>query len=150
MMTNLQDNECKGVLARNYIGTIAYISSGAPYMVPMTYFFDGDDTIIGYSSEGHKTSSMRKNAQVSLHVLEMRDVNNWTSVLAHGTYQELDSGDAKGYLRKFAQGIKDLILRKEEKNLQFISDFSSKSYKGEIPIVFKISLEDVNGRMRIH
>lgn len=150
MMTTLKDNESKEVLSRNYLGNIAYISGGSPYMVPMTYYFDGIDTIIGYSSEGHKTSAMRKNNQVSLHVLEMKDVNNWTSVLAHGTYEELDSGDAKGYLRKFAGGIKDLILRKEEKNLQFISDFSSKTYKGEIPIVFKITLDGITGKLRIH
>lgn len=150
MMTTLKDSESKELLSRNYLGTISYISGGSPFMVPMTYYFDGMDTIIGYSSEGHKTSSMRKNNQVSLHVLEMRDVNNWTSVLAHGTYEELDAGDAKGYLRKFAGGIKDLILRKEEKNLQFISDFSSKTYRGEIPIVFKINVDNYSGKLRVH
>lgn len=150
MMTNLQDSKCKEILGRNYLGNIAYISGGSPYMVPMTYYFDGKDTIIGYSSDGHKTSAMRKNNKVSLHILEMRNIDNWISVLAHGTYEELDSGDAKGYLHQFASGIKDLILRKEEKNLQFISDFSSKTYKGEIPIVFKITLDDISGKERIH
>jgi len=150
MMTNLSDHECKEMLANNYLGNIAYISGDSPYMVPMTYYFDGDQTIIGYSSEGHKTNAMRKNNNVSLHVLELRDINNWTSVLAHGKYEELDAGDAKGYLREFAAGIKDLILRKEEKNLQFISDFSSKSYKGDIPVVFKIILDDLSGKLRVH
>lgn len=150
MMTNLSDKESKEVLGRNYLGNIAYIHGDSPYIVPMTYFFDGKETIIGYSSEGHKTNAMRKNPNVSLHILEMRDINNWTSVLAHGKYEELDAGNAKGYLREFAGGIKDLILRKEEKNLQFISDFSSKSYKGDIPIVFKIILDDISGKLRVH
>jgi nitroimidazol reductase NimA-like FMN-containing flavoprotein (pyridoxamine 5'-phosphate oxidase superfamily) len=150
MMTNLSDKECKELLANNYLGNIAYISGESPYMVPMTYYFDGDHTVIGYSSEGHKTDAMRKNNRVSLHVMELRDINNWTSVLAHGKYEELGDGDAKAYLRQFAGGIKDLILRKEEKNLQFISDFSSKSYKGELPIVFKITLDDISGKLRVH
>ena len=150
MMTNLQENRCKEILGRNYLGNIAYISGDSPYMVPMTYYFDGKETIIGYSSEGHKTSSMRKNSNVSLHILELKDIDNWISVLAHGTYEELGDGDAKAYLREFAAGIKDLILRKEEKNLQFISDFSSKTYKGEIPVVFKITIDDVSGKERIH
>lgn len=149
-MTNLSDKECKELLANNYLGNIAYISGESPYMVPMTYYFDGDHTVIGYSSEGHKTDAMRKNNRVSLHVMELRDINNWTSVLAHGKYEELGDGDAKAYLRQFAGGIKDLILRKEEKNLQFISDFSSKSYKGELPIVFKITLDDISGKLRVH
>lgn len=150
MMTNLSEKVSKELLVNNYLGNIAYISGDSPYMVPMTYYFDGNQTIIGYSSEGHKTNAMRKNGNVSLHILEMRDVNNWKSVLAHGTYEELDAGNAKGYLHEFARGIKDLILRKEEKNLQFISDFSSKSYKGDIPIVFKITLDDISGKLRVH
>lgn len=149
-MTNLQENECKQLLSNNYLGTIAYISSGSPFMVPMTYFFDGVDTIIGYSSKGHKTKAMAQNDQVSLHVLEKRDINNWSSVLVLGTYEELDAGDAKVYLRQFASGIKDLILRKEEKNLQFISDFSSKTYKGEIPVVFKIHIDSFKGKLRVY
>jgi nitroimidazol reductase NimA-like FMN-containing flavoprotein (pyridoxamine 5'-phosphate oxidase superfamily) len=150
MMTNLSEKESKEILASHYIGNIAYISGESPYMVPMTYFFDGNETIIGYSSEGHKTIAMRKNPDVSLHILEMRDVNNWTSILAHGKYEEVSEGDAKAYLRQFAGGIKDLILRKEEKNLQFISDFSSKSYKGDIPVVFKITVDDISGKLRVH
>jgi nitroimidazol reductase NimA-like FMN-containing flavoprotein (pyridoxamine 5'-phosphate oxidase superfamily) len=149
MMTILKDNKSKEVLSRNYVGIIAYINGDSPYMVPMTYYFDGIDTIIGYSSEGHKTESMRKNTQVSLHVLEMTDVYNWTSVLAHGTYEQLDAADAKSYLRKFAGGIKDLILRKEERNLHFISDFSSKTYEDEIPVVFKITVDGYSGKERI-
>lgn len=150
MMTILKDNESKAILSRNYVGMIAYISGGSPYMVPMTYYFDGVDTVIGYSSEGHKTSAMRKNNQVSLHVLEMKNIDNWISVLAHGTFEQLDAANAKSYLRTFAGGIKDLILRKEERNLHFISDFSSKTYEGEIPIVFKITLDSFSGKERVH
>ena len=149
MIINLKENESKKVLANNYIGSLGYIFGESPYIVPMTYYFDGESTLIGYSSQGHKTHAMRKNNHVSLHVLEMKDINNWTSVLAHGTYMEMDAGDAKGYLHEFATGIKDLILRKEEKNLHFIGDFSSKTYKGDVPVVFKITLDELTGKTRV-
>ena len=147
-MTNLTEKENKEVLAGNYLGNIAYISGSSPFMVPMTYYFDGD-AIIGYSSEGHKTNAMRKNNNISLHVLEIKDVNNWTSVLVHGLYEELKDGDAKRCLRKFAGGIKDIVLKKEEKNLHFISEFSSKIYNDEIPVVFKIVIDEIKGKRRI-
>jgi hypothetical protein len=148
MIINLKENESKNVLANNYLGSLSYISGNSPYVVPMTYYFDGETTIVGYSSEGHKTQAMRKHDRVSLHVLEMKSINHWTSVLAHGTYEELDSIDAKDYLHRFASGIRDLILRKEEKNLHFIGDFSSKSYKGDLPVVFKIMLDSITGKTR--
>ncbi len=150
MMTILKEKECKEILGNHYIGNIAYISSNSPHIVPMTYYFDGEDTILGYSSEGHKTKAMRNNNNVSLHIMEMKDIDNWTSVLAHGTYEEIDGANSKGYLRQFAKGIKNLISQREERNLHFISEFSSKIYKEEIPVVFKIKVDQITGRQRIH
>jgi len=42
----------------------------------------------------------------------------------------------KKKLHDFANGIKAIILRKEERNLQSIADFSSKTYSDNLPIVF--------------
>jgi len=64
-------------------------------------------------------------------------------------YEELKDGDAKRCLRKFAGGIKDIVLKKEEKNLHFISEFSSKIYNDEIPVVFKIVIDEIKGKRRI-
>ena len=50
MMTNLSEKESKQILANNYLGNIAYISGESPYMVPMTYYFDGDQTFIQMGS----------------------------------------------------------------------------------------------------
>jgi nitroimidazol reductase NimA-like FMN-containing flavoprotein (pyridoxamine 5'-phosphate oxidase superfamily) len=44
---------------------------------------------------------MCKNNKLSLEVAEIKNVNNWTSVLVHKTFEELSSTDAKGALRKF-------------------------------------------------
>jgi nitroimidazol reductase NimA-like FMN-containing flavoprotein (pyridoxamine 5'-phosphate oxidase superfamily) len=150
MIQSLNKKESVALLANNYIGSLGYVYKDRPFIVPITYFFDGKNTIIVYSSEGHKTNAMRKNKLVSLQVSEIKNIDNWNSLLAHGIFEELSGNDAKRSLREFSTGIKDLILRKEERNLHFIGEFSSKINKDEIPIVFKITIAEITGKNRIH
>jgi nitroimidazol reductase NimA-like FMN-containing flavoprotein (pyridoxamine 5'-phosphate oxidase superfamily) len=151
MITNLNEKECLNLMADNYIGQLAYIDRDRPLIVPISYYFDKKSIlIIGYSDEGNKTMAMRKKNKVSLQVSDIKNVDNWCSVLAHGIYEEISGPDAKKYLHEFAVGIKDLILRKEERNLHFIGEFSCKTYTDNLPIVFKISIEEMTGRKRVH
>jgi nitroimidazol reductase NimA-like FMN-containing flavoprotein (pyridoxamine 5'-phosphate oxidase superfamily) len=91
---------------------------------------------------------MRKNNAVALEVPEIESVNNWQSVLVEGTYEELSDGDAKAQLHDFSLGVKDLIIKKERRDLHFISEFSSKIYNEEIPVVFVIRIEGISGKKR--
>jgi nitroimidazol reductase NimA-like FMN-containing flavoprotein (pyridoxamine 5'-phosphate oxidase superfamily) len=150
MRENLDQQECAALLADNYIGYLGYISNNSPFIVPITYFYDGKKTIIIYSSEGNKINAMRKNNNVSLQVSKIKNIDNWDSVLAHGNFEELSGIDAKQSLHEFADGIKNLILRKEELNLHFIGEFSSKINKEEIPIVGKITINEFTGKTRIN
>jgi nitroimidazol reductase NimA-like FMN-containing flavoprotein (pyridoxamine 5'-phosphate oxidase superfamily) len=96
MISNLNEKKSTNLLANNYIGHLAYTYRDSPFIVPTTYYFDQKNTIIGYSTEGHKTEAMRKNNKVSLEIAEIKKVNNWTSVLVHGTFEALSSTDVKG------------------------------------------------------
>ncbi|MGK0412743.1 MAG: nitroimidazol reductase NimA-like FMN-containing flavoprotein [Polaribacter sp.] len=146
MIRNLNRKKSSNILANNYVGNLGYIYKESPYIVPITYFFDGKKTIVIYSSEGQKTYAMRENNRVSLQVLEIKNIDNWESVLAHGTFEELSGIDAKSYLHEFAIGIKDIILKREEKNIHFIGEFSSNRYTDEIPIIFKITIDEITGK----
>lgn len=149
MVRNLNQNESRKILASNYIGNLGYIYSGRPFVVPITYFFDQDNNIIiGYSAQGHKITSMRKNQNVSLSISEINSVNSWNSILAHGTFFELEGSNAKAQLHIFSLGVKDLIIDKEQRKLDFISQFSAKIYKDDMPIVFQIKIDEITGKMR--
>lgn len=149
MIKNLERDEMTYVLQNNYIGFIGYISQNRPYVVPITYYYDEEkQIIICYSGEGHKITSMRKNSDVSLQVCDIDSANNWKSVLIHGTFELHYGSDAKAYLHQFSIGVKDIITKKEHKRPDFISDFSSKIYKDDIPIVFLIRVEEVTGKKR--
>jgi nitroimidazol reductase NimA-like FMN-containing flavoprotein (pyridoxamine 5'-phosphate oxidase superfamily) len=150
MIRNLNRKKSSSLLANNYVGNLGYIYKESPYIVPITYFFDGKKTIVIYSSEGQKTFAMRENNRVSLQVSEIKDIDNWESVLAHGTFEELSGINAKHLLQEFAIGVKDLILKREKKNLHFIGEFSSKIYMDEIPIIFKITIDEITGKTGNH
>ncbi|WP_028281926.1 pyridoxamine 5'-phosphate oxidase family protein [Olleya marilimosa] len=150
MFKNLEEKEIEYILENNYIGQLGYIFNNTPYVVPITYFFDKEsNAIICYSGDGHKMNAMRKNPKVSLQISDVNTVTNWKSVLVHGNFEQHFGSDAKAYLHKFSLGIKDIILEKEHSKANFISDFSSKIYKDDIPAVFLINIEAITGKKRL-
>lgn len=149
MIRILNTEDSISLLENNYIGNLAYIFRNQPFIAPITYYFVKQlNIIIGYSAEGHKITAMRKNNAVSLQVGEIDSVNNWKSILVHGTYDELTGSDAKVQLHNFSTGVKQIITIKKDKELDFISQFSSKIYKNDIPIVFVIKIDQITGRIR--
>lgn len=151
MIRTLNEEECYHILGDNYIGYLAYIYRNRPFIRPITYFFDKrNNVLISYSGNGHKVNAMRKHNQVCLEVAEIDSVNDWKSVLVQGTFVQLYSSEAKSYLHEFSLGVKDLIIEKEGRSLDFISDFSSKIYNDDTPVVYIIKVEEITGRMRMH
>lgn len=151
MIKNLDIKECYFILENNYIGYLSYIYQDKPHVLPITYYYDKvSNAIICYSGEGHKITAMRKNSAVSLQVSEISTVNNWKSVLVHGKFEQHFGSDAKAYLHTFSLGVKDVIMEKEHTKLDYISEFSSKIYKGENPIVYLIRIEEITGKKRKH
>jgi len=149
MITSLNQHDCSKLLGQNYLGNLAYIYNDEPFVIPITYFYNAKENfLICYSGLGHKIKAMRKKTRVSIAVSEIFAANLWSSVLAHGTYTEVNGTDAKAYLHQFSIGIKEIILKREHKDLDYISEFSSKIYHGEIPIVFIISINAMTGRSR--
>jgi nitroimidazol reductase NimA-like FMN-containing flavoprotein (pyridoxamine 5'-phosphate oxidase superfamily) len=151
MVRVLKQKECLHILTNNYIGNLAYIYRDRPFIAPITYFFDAENNIIiGYSAEGHKINAMRKNSNVSVNVAEIDSVNDWKSVLAHGSFEELSSCTSKAKLHQFSIGVKDLIITREHRKLDFINEFSSKIYTDDLPVIFQIKVKEITGKMRSH
>src|SRR6516165_8394548 len=64
MMGNLKADEIEDVLRSEVIGRIACVADGWPYIVPVTYVYDGGEYVFSHSAEGEKVAAMRKNPQV--------------------------------------------------------------------------------------
>lgn len=138
-------------MSNNYIGHLAFIAGKWPFSIPITYYYNqAKNTIISYAAEGHKIKAMRKNPNVSLEVNEIDSVNNWRSVLAHGKFEELHGIDARYYLHEFAEGVKNVIYRKEGKMTKSIDEFSCKMESRTNPIVYKIVIDEMTAKVREH
>ena len=149
MIRVLKERESMHVLSSNYIGYLGYIFNNKPFIAPMTYYYNIEkNTIIGYSDQGHKINAMRKHDKVCIEVANIDAIDHWESAQIHGTFKQVFGSEAKSYLHEFSLGIKHLISKKEGRSLDFISEFSSKLYKDEIPVVFIIKIEAITGRMR--
>ncbi|WP_083265116.1 pyridoxamine 5'-phosphate oxidase family protein [Urechidicola croceus] len=148
-MENLDKNECLELLKNNYVGHLAYLSQSWPFVIPITYYFNSDDnSIISYSSEGHKIEAMRKNTAVSLEVEEITTIDNWKSVLVLGIFEEVNGIDAKYLLNQFSKGVKENLDKNKNTTPHFINEFSSKSDSMNIPIVYKLKIQEIFGKVR--
>jgi len=149
MRRELNTKEKTHILASNYIGYLAYIYKDRPFIAPITYFYDQENNnVICYSNEGQKLTAMRQNHQVSLCVTDIDSVNDWKSVVANGLFRELVGGEAIAHLHTFTIGVKDLIINKELRKLDFISEFSAKIHEDNAPSVFIIKVSEITGQLR--
>ena len=148
-MEDLSNDETLKILENNYIGYLSFLLNSQPYVVPITYFYNEEDNcIISYSGEGHKIDAMRKAKKVSLSVADIAAVDHWKSLLVLGEFEELEGTHAKEQLHKFTIGVKKIILKKEHKYTQLISDFCSKTNTTGVPIVYRIKILDISGKYR--
>ncbi|WP_343487256.1 pyridoxamine 5'-phosphate oxidase family protein [Allomuricauda sp. d1] len=149
MIKNLEMDKCLEVLGNNLIGRIGYIFGQSPFIVPITYFHDKEQKcIISYSAEGHKMEAMRRYDIIALQVDEIDSIEQWKSVLVQGRFEELTGIDAKLYLRRFADGVREIMERKGVSVPKFIKDFSSTLENRGVPTVYKLIINDIIGKAK--
>ena len=82
MLGKLNDAQINNVLASQVIGRLASSDGKLPYVVPVTYCYDGK-YIYGQTNEGTKLNILRKNPNVCFEVDKMIDLWNWQSVIVY-------------------------------------------------------------------
>jgi uncharacterized protein len=103
MLGDLSDTQINNLLSSQAIGRLACTDGDKPYIVPITYTYDGE-YIYGQTNIGKKLNLLRKNPNVCFEVDQMIDVRNWQSVIVQGKFEEL-----KG--KKFEKGREILFDR---------------------------------------
>lgn len=88
MFGSLRESEVNEVLKHQLVGRIACTNGREPYIVPISYAFEGD-FIYCHSEEGRKVEIMRSNPRVCFQADEMLDMANWKSVVIEGEFEEL-------------------------------------------------------------
>jgi len=88
MLGHLNNIQINNLLTSQVVGRIACTDGRQPYIVPVTFVFDGK-YIYGQTNEGHKLELLRKNPNVCFEIDAMTDMRNWQSVLVYGKFEEL-------------------------------------------------------------
>ena len=145
MFGTLNDAQIERVLTNNFIGRLGCHANGKTYIVPLSYAYK-DDCIYVRTDEGLKVSMMEENPEVCFEVETLEDMANWQTVIAWGTYKELEDEDER------REGLKILASRRFEGNMSetvklgaqwpFVSEGINK-IEG---IVFRILLSEKTGR----
>lgn len=149
MIQNLETAKCKEALGANYIGRLAYVFDNKPHIVPTTYYYDDKEkAILCFAANGHRLQAMRKEEQVSFQVDEIESMEDWRSIQVHGTFQELHGLEAGKYLKRFAEGVQDTIDLKREERPKFIQHFSTTLQQSEMPVVYRILVTDIIGKIK--
>ena len=99
MRGELNEMQIDHLLLSQAIGRIGCTDGKKPYIVPVTYVYDGKN-IIGQTKEGMKLDLIRKNPKVCFEVDVTTNMANWQSVILVGTFHEL-KGKASQKAREY-------------------------------------------------
>jgi nitroimidazol reductase NimA-like FMN-containing flavoprotein (pyridoxamine 5'-phosphate oxidase superfamily) len=89
MVGELNKDQINNVLSSQVLGRLACSKDGQPYIVPVTYTYDGA-FIYGQTNEGVKLDILRANPTVCFETDIMLNMRNWQSVVVYGVFEELE------------------------------------------------------------
>jgi nitroimidazol reductase NimA-like FMN-containing flavoprotein (pyridoxamine 5'-phosphate oxidase superfamily) len=132
----LSSREIDDFLRSQRIARLGCHADGVTYVVPLIYAYE-DDAVVAVTTEGRKTAMLRENPRVCVEVDEYDSdgKGSWRSVIAHGTYQELD-GDA----------IEPALALMRERFARTAGRPAEPRALGPEVVVLRIKLEEVSGR----
>ena len=123
------------LLRESSLGRLGCIANGRPYVVPVHYYYDGEDIFI-HSLPGLKIEALRTNPSACLQVDEIRDAYHWRSVIVSGRYEEVAPDDRE----------RETILTRLFQRLPHLSPVESQigERDGEL-IIFRLKVEEITG-----
>jgi nitroimidazol reductase NimA-like FMN-containing flavoprotein (pyridoxamine 5'-phosphate oxidase superfamily) len=142
MLGTLAPQDIEDVLSSQAIGRIGYVLNGRPTVVPITYVYDGE-AIYAHTREGEKVRAMRVCPNVCFEVEEVKDMTNWRSVVAHGTFEQLAEDPEERAMNLLVARLTPLMTSETAR-------VHSHSFRGaepsKRPVLFRIKLSEKSGR----
>lgn len=145
MLGSLNEQQMNNLLASQVVGRLACTDTVQPYLVPVTYAFDGV-TIYGQTNEGMKLSLLRKNPNVCFEVDLMHDMANWQSVIIRGRFEELKDEAAEKARTVLFNRVFPLMTSATVHGEHHKVDHELDDENRIKPIMYKIVIEEKTGR----
>lgn len=146
MLGQLSPEEIEAVLTRNVIGRIGTAAEGKVYVVPVTYVYQ-NGYVLGHTSEGMKIEFLRNNPECCFEVDEMKSISNWQSVIAWGTFEELQGEIANQVMDTLVAKLAPLVPSETSHATRMgpMPSHRSSTQQGNA-IVYRILLREKSGR----
>ena len=145
MLGKLQQQEIEELLGSQLIGRIGCHANNTTYVVPISYAYDGN-SIYCHAEDGMKLAIMRKNPQVCFEVDQFRDMANWQSVIAWGTYEEITDKQLRREALKKLVDRKLPVISSQLTHLSPQWPFLPNDINEIDGVVFRIHLREKTGR----
>jgi nitroimidazol reductase NimA-like FMN-containing flavoprotein (pyridoxamine 5'-phosphate oxidase superfamily) len=127
------------------VGRIGCASENMVYVVPITYVFE-DNCIYGHTTAGMKIDMMRQNPNVCFEVDHVDNLANWQSVIAWGTFYELEGKEAEEGLQKLTNRIHPLVTSETSVPKHGLDRPHALINPHIEVVVFKIEIAEVTGK----
>jgi len=149
MLGELTAEQIERMLHEEILGRLGCQAGGRPYVVPVTYAYDGE-RIICYSAVGQKILAMRENPDVCFEVEQVENIANWRSVIAWGTFEELHGQNAAAAMGLLVDKLLPAIssAKAPSQPVQSVTPHG-KVEPGIDTIVYCIRLKEKTGRFEI-
>lgn len=135
---DLRRDEIEAIIARNYVGRIAFAFHDRVDIQPIHYVYERG-WLYGRTSEGEKIATLQHNQWVAFEIDEIKDTFDWRSVVIHGSFwriHPLGSPHAEEVWTKAAELVSKVVP-------------GALTEKDPVPfrqILFRIAVSDVRGR----
>ncbi|KAA9041117.1 pyridoxamine 5'-phosphate oxidase family protein [Ginsengibacter hankyongi] len=146
MLGELNEMQINNFLVSQAVGRIACSDGKKPYIVPVTYVYNGKD-IIGQTTEGKKLHIMRNNPNVCFEVDSMNNMANWRSVIINGVFNELKgvaATKARNYLFNHIWPYLTSSTIHSHEHEPPVSDIDDSNRIK--PVMFRIKVKEKTGR----
>ena len=141
VVNELNEHECREVLARASVGRLGCSREDQPYVVPV-YFAYEHDYIYVFATVGQKIEWMRSNPKVCMQMDEIGKDGHWVSVIANGRYEELPElgrAEERAHARRLLESHHDWWLNA-------MAERRTRSEDSSIaPIFFRIHVDSIAG-----
>lgn len=146
MLGELTTQQIDAVLFSEVVGRIGCYGDGRPYIVPVTYVFDGE-AVYAHSANGLKIRMMRANPSVCFQVDQRENLANWRSVVAWGAYEELRETAAIDALQLLVTRLAPVVISETARLHDHVDAVAGKPLRNPPKhIMYRIRLTEKTGR----
>jgi len=145
MIGELNYDQMNNLLLSQVVGRIACVDGKQPYIVPVTYCYDGV-YIYGQTNEGQKLTMLRKNKRVCFEVDSMVNMRNWQSVLVFGRFEEVKGKELERARESFMNHIFPLLTSTTVYKAEHGDGDLPEENTGIKAVMYRIKIEKLTGR----